>query len=37
MGGAMALRFLGAGMPVDVWSRRAASTTSVVADGADST
>jgi 3-hydroxyisobutyrate dehydrogenase len=34
MGTAMALRLLGAGMQVDVWSRRAASTTSAVAGGA---
>jgi 3-hydroxyisobutyrate dehydrogenase len=34
MGTAMALRLLGAGMLVDVWSRRAASTAAVVAAGA---
>ena len=36
MGTAMALRLLGAGMEVDVWSRRAASTTPSVVAGATS-
>src|ERR1700683_3406446 len=36
MGTAMALRLLGAGMRVDVWSRHAASTTPLVVAGATS-